>query len=201
MSSSTKLLRKYIREDVVTKHSSKKLWVFDFDDTLVKTDAKVHVIDAEGAAFDLTPGEFAVYEKFEGDVFDYTDFQKLINPRAIKWVNKILHNVHAHHGPGAIVILSARSSPIPIEQFLHDSELNDIEVIALDSADPLVKARWIEARIARDGYDAVEYLDDSHKNVAAVANLRHRLLNVRIVARHIIHNRIANFFSGSVTVV
>lgn len=196
MSSSTKLLKQYLSDVVVaSKRESKKLWVFDFDDTLVKTDAKVHVTKGTGETFDLTPGEFAIYEKSADEVFDYSDFQKLINPREIKWVNKILHNVHAHHKPEEIVILSARSSATPIKQFLHDAGLTDIEVVALDSADPNVKASWILKRVERDDYKVVEYFDDSHKNVAAVSNLRHRLPTVVIVARHIIHNRISSLHS------
>lgn len=190
MSSSTKLLTQYIK-NVVINRESKKLWVFDFDDTLVKTDAKVHVHNS-GNSFDLTPGEFAVYEKQNGDVFDYSDFQKLINPRAVKWVNKILHNVHAHHGPEVITILSARCSAEPIEKFLHDAGLKGIEVIALNSAEPEVKALWIKSRVIRDQYDTVEYFDDSHKNIAAVTNLRHHLPDINIITRHIVHNKISS---------
>jgi hypothetical protein len=192
MSSSTKLLKEYIKEIVADARQKRKLWVFDFDDTLVKTDAKVNVTEANGSKFDLTPGEFAVYEKQPGQVFDYTDFQKLINPRAIKWTNRILHNVYAHHGPERIVILSARSSANPIIQFLQETGLPGIEVVALDDADPHVKATWIDARIRRDGLDEVEFLDDSHKNVAAVRELQHMHPEVRVIARHIDHTRIAS---------
>jgi hypothetical protein len=191
MSSSTKFLQKYIKEIVVQKSTNhKKLWVFDFDDTLVKTDATTHVTCSDGTKFDLTPGEFAVYEKQSGQTFDYTDFQQLINPRAIKWMNRILHNVYAHHGAKNVVILSARSTAEPIVQFLQDIGLRDVEVVALDNANPLVKATWIDARIKRDGYDIVEFFDDSPKNVAAVRELERDNQNVQIIARHIVHNRI-----------
>jgi len=187
-----KLLRKYIKEIVRETRGQKRLWVFDFDDTLVKTDAMTHVTTSEGKTFDLTPGEFAVYEKQPGDVCDYSDFQKLINPRSIRWTNKILHNVYEHHGSDAIVILSARSTAAPIEQFLKQSGLTGIEVVALDSANPLQKSEWINARIKRDGYDFIEFFDDSYKNVAAVHSLRESHPEVLIVARHIIHRRIAS---------
>ncbi len=193
MSSTTKLLREYLSEIVKEARSAhKRLRIFDFDDTLVKTDAMVHVTDRCGVSFDLTPGEFAVYERQDGDVMDYSDFQKLINPRAIRWTNKILHNVYAHHGPTGLVILSARSCKEPIEQFLHDIGMNDVEVVALNNADPLVKARWVDARIRRDGLTEVEFFDDSHKNVAAIRDLERDHPEVKIIARHIVHNRIAS---------
>jgi hypothetical protein len=188
--SSTKLLREHIKavreiqEDAV-------LWVFDFDDTLVKTDACTHVTTAMGETFDLSPGEYALYERQAGDVFDYTDFEKLINPRPIVWVNHILHNVHAHHGADAIVVLSARSYSTPIRQYLDNIGLQDVEVATLDTPAPEAKAAWIDARIRRDRLRRCEFFDDSHKNVAAINGLRHRHPDVEIIARHVIHNRVA----------
>jgi len=190
--SSTKLLREYIRA-VRESQEQRKLWVFDFDDTLVKTDACTHVTNTEtGDKFDLTPGEYAVYERQPGDVFDYTDFEKLINTRAVKWVNRILHNVYAHHGPEAVVVLSARSYDAPIRQYLQQIGLNDVEVATLNTADPMAKSAWVDARIKRDGLTAVEFFDDSHKNVAAVSSLRQQHPGVTITARHIVHNRVGN---------
>jgi len=189
--SSTKLLREYIRAVRETRHP-KKLWVFDFDDTLVKTDACTHVTSASGEKFDLSPGEYALYERKPGDVFDYTDFEKLINPRPVKWVNHILLNVYIHHGAGAIVVLSARSYSAPIRQYLDSIGLQDVEVATLDTAAPEAKAKWIADRIVRDGLGAVEFFDDSHKNVAAVGGLRHLHPEVEVIARHIIYNRIAS---------
>lgn len=191
MSSTTKLLTVYI-QGVVTeaKLQSKRLRIFDFDDTLVKTDAKVHVTDAAGVTFELAPAEFAVYEKVEGDTFDYTDFERLINPRTIKWMCRILHNVYAHHGPQGLVVLSARGHSAPIKKFLDEMGLINIEIVALGDANPQTKALWIDARIKRDELKNVEFFDDSHKNVAAVRGLREHHHDVEIVARHIIHNRI-----------
>lgn len=166
--------------------------MFDFDDTLVKTDACTHVTPASGEKFDLSPGEYALYDRQPGDVFDYTDFEKLINPRPIVWVNRILHNVHTHHGSNALVVLSARSYSKPIRQYLDSIGLQDVEVATLDTAAPEAKAAWINARIRRDSLSRVEFFDDSHKNVAAVSGLRHLFPGVTIIARHIVHNRVAS---------
>ena len=56
----------------------KKLRVFDFDDTLVKSNSKVYV-NNNGAKTTLTPGQFAVYKKKSGDEFDFSDFDKVIH--------------------------------------------------------------------------------------------------------------------------
>ena len=191
MGSSTKLLREYIRA-VRETVERKKLWVFDFDDTLVKTDSCTHVTSATGEKFDLTPGELAVYEKQPGDVFDYTDFEQLINPRPVKWVNRILRNVYAHHGAGNIVILTARGHSEPVQHWLSMVGLSDIEIATLGNTSAQMKADWISDRIERDGYTSVEFFDDSHKNVTAVNSLRQRHPEVSIVARHIVHNKMAS---------
>jgi len=192
VSSSTKLLREYIRA-VREAASQCKLWIFDFDDTLVKTDACTYVSNTlTGEKFDLSPGEYAVYERQPGDVFDYTDFERLINPRAVKWVNRILHNVYAHHGPEAIVVLSARSYDAPIKQYLQQIGLGDIEVATLNTTDPAAKAAWVDERIKRDNLTAVEFFDDSPKNVAAVGALRHQHPKVSVISHHIVHNKIGN---------
>lgn len=63
--------------EVVDSH---ELRVFDFDDTLVHTDAKIGVAPARGKAFWLTPGECAVYVALSGDVFDFSQFETVMNP-------------------------------------------------------------------------------------------------------------------------
>jgi hypothetical protein len=41
---------------------NKKLRVFDFDDTLVKTKSHIYVKHGDGKESKLTPGEYAIYE-------------------------------------------------------------------------------------------------------------------------------------------
>lgn len=154
-------------------NSTRVLHVFDFDDTLVKTDAFVRVIPAEGAPFKLTPHQFAVHVSRPGDIFDYSDFLKLINPRPIAWVLESMRTAHTIHGPRAIVVLSARSTPEPIEQFLSSIGLADIEVVALGDPNAEAKATWVSNRIYRDNVKHLEYYDDARPNTVAVQDLRH----------------------------
>lgn len=184
------LLREYIRGLLREGKDIKRLRVFDFDDTLVVTDAKVWVTPEKGERFALTPGEFAVYEKKPGDAMDYTEFRQLINPRAIAWTGHILRNVYDKYGPEGLVILSARSTPEPIVQFLNDAGMPGIEVKALDNADPKVKAAWVDTWIREKNLDYVEFFDDSHKNIAAVKQLKHDHPDVHIVVRHVVHTHL-----------
>lgn len=182
------LLRKCIsailQERYIT-NVSKKLRVFDFDDTLVRTGSLIHVTDCRGRKFDLTPGEYAVYEPLPGDEFDYSDFSVLIDPKEIIWTCKILRNII--RTGGEVVILTARRHQEPVFQFLQDAGLPPIEVIALASSDPEKKADYIERRIVEDGIQFVEFFDDSPKNVEAVEKLNEKYPGTKVVSRHIVH--------------
>lgn len=167
------------------QHRGKKLRVFDFDDTLVKTGSLIYVTTQSGKNFTLTPGEYAVYEPRPGDDFDYSDFSKLIDPREIVWTVRILRNVVAKGGE--VVILTARAAQAPVYQFLEDAGLPPIEVIALASGNPEKKADYIEKRIIEDGFDYVEFFDDSEKNVEAVRRRMTNYPDVDVDARHIVH--------------
>ena len=63
----------------------KSLYVFDFDDTLARSDAYIYVNKRNGEELTLDPAEYAVYKEEPGDTFDFRDFNKMLrNPRAIK---------------------------------------------------------------------------------------------------------------------
>ena len=52
---------------------SKRLRVFDFDDTLVKTTSFIYITHSDGKKSKLTPGQYAVYNERPGDVYDFRD--------------------------------------------------------------------------------------------------------------------------------
>ena len=98
--------------------SFKRLRIFDFDDTLVKTDSFVYVNNGE-SQLKLTPGQYAIYDEKKGDVFDFSDFQKVKNPREIKQVTKVLRRM-LNKGSGGIYILTARATYKPIRKYLSE---------------------------------------------------------------------------------
>lgn len=163
----------------------KKLRVFDFDDTLVRTRSMIHVTSSHGDRFDLTPAEYAIYTKNPGDVFDYSDFSGLIDPQQIRWTFDILRRIVAKGGE--TVILTARAEGNPIRKFLADTGLPELEVVALGDSNPLKKSDYIARRIEDDGFTHVEFFDDSYKNVEAVRSLQPQYPDVKIVSRHVVH--------------
>ena len=150
----------------------RKLWVFDFDDTLVKSDSRVFLTKADGSSVVLTPAQFAGCHLDPGDEFDFREFRVLINARAIPHTDALLREAYEEHGPDRIVVLSARSVPEPIEEYLAAVGLLGPTIVALAGADPQAKRAWLSGRLSVGDVDELIFLDDSNRNVAAVELLR-----------------------------
>jgi hypothetical protein len=170
----------------VENPKGKKLRVFDFDDTLVQTTSFIYVTHKDGKKSKLTPGEYAVYEPKEGDDFDFSDFQKVNDPQEIKGVTNLLKRIVNAAGERTVAILTARSAYKPVKDYLKDIGLEGIYVAALGSSDPQDKADWIEDKIKK-GYNDVFFIDDSHKNVAAVSKLKEKYPNIKMNVQHVKH--------------
>ena len=164
----------------------KKLRIFDFDDTLVKTKSNIYIKHKDGKESKLTPGEYAIYEPKEGDKFDFSDFEKVKQPQEIKGVTRLLKNI-VRVGGSEIVILTARAAYKPIKNYLSDIGLDKLFVVALADSDPQKKADWIEDKI-KGGVKDVFFIDDSHKNVSAVKALSKKYPNVSLKVRHVQHD-------------
>ena len=149
----------------------KRLRIFDFDDTLVKTRSFVYVKN-NNKTKKLTPGEYAIYEEKPGDEFDYSDFEFVKNPKEIKQMTKVLKAI-LNKGAGSINILTARSNYKPIRKYLKDIniDISRIYVTALASNDPADKVNWIKNKIENESYNDIFYVDDSLKNINAAKEM------------------------------
>ena len=161
--------------------TEKKLRVFDFDDTLVKSNSKVYVIN-KGKKKTLTPGQFAIYKQKSGDEFDFSDFDKVIEPKQIKSMFKVFKNIYKASGSRRLTILTARAAYKPVRQFLKDVGFDDVYVVALGDANPQKKSNWVKSQIEK-GYNDILFLDDSPKNVNAVRKLKQKYPNIKMDAR------------------
>ena len=104
-----------------------KAVVFDFDDTLVKTDAKVYIYKDGRRIKSITPEEFNTYILKPGetqDLSDFTDPRIIMNARPYKMWPALKNIVTARkmgRSSSDIFILTARSpeAQIPIHNFLE----------------------------------------------------------------------------------
>ncbi len=158
----------------------KKLRVFDFDDTLVKSNSKIYVTN-KGKKKTLSTGEYAVYKKKPGDEFDFSDFSKIIEPKQIKAMFKVFQNIYKASGNRRLTILTARAAYKPVRQFFKDIGY-DVYVIALSSSNPKDKSDWIETQIKK-GYDDILFFDDSRKNIEAVKKLEKKYSDIKMTTR------------------
>jgi predicted DNA-binding protein len=168
---------------------SKKLRVFDFDDTLAFTKSYIYVTDKNGNQKKLTPGQYAMYNERPGDKFDFRDFQSVKEPTELKKVTVVLKRILQKNSDGGVYILTARPQSVEphIHQYLKDIGINQrIPVVGLESNNPKDKANWIENQIEKNKFDDVYFADDSIKNVNAVKDML-RTKNVKWRVQHIKH--------------
>ena len=165
----------------------KVLSVFDFDDTIAKSDAWVYVLRNGRTIKKLDPAQFAVYRQRPGETFDFKDFDRpLQNPKLIKRNADLLKKQldkarRASRGTRKVTILTARRLGQPVTSFLKSIGI-DAYVVPLGNADPQLKADWIEQQIAK-GYDTIYFMDDSNKNIKAVDDMLKRHPNVKSITK------------------
>ena len=165
----------------------RKLRVFDFDDTIASTQSKIHTTFENGKKKSLTPAEYANYfpKRKKADKFDYSDFKKVVNPKEIPQITKVMKNMVKAAGERHVVVLTARGGSFkPIRNFIKTLGLK-VKVITLGSGDPWDKRDWIGRQIEKNKFDDVIFFDDSKKNIKAVEMLRDKYPNVKLITRHV----------------
>lgn len=172
-----------------TATGKKALRVFDFDDTLAKTNSKVWVSEFDketgeplGDEYAITPAQYA---RFKTDIaskhpektykYDYREFAQVVEPKIIKGPFEILKKVTEKIRQGSnipAVILTARGSAANenIRKFLRSQGI-DIPVKTLDGSAPELKSNWIKQAMLDLGITRVDFWDDSGLNYEAVRSL------------------------------
>jgi hypothetical protein len=154
------------------------LRVFDFDDTIAKSTAFIYVKHKDGSESKLDPAQYAKYNSKTTDVFDFRDFNKLLNnPKVIKKNFKLLQRM-LDNSNKKVTILTARKLAYPVTKFFKDQGM-DVYVVALGSNNPKDKSDWIEKHIKK-GYTDIAFMDDSSKNIRAVDKLKSKYPDIRI---------------------
>jgi hypothetical protein len=168
---------------------SKKLRVFDFDETLVFTKSYIYVKQPNGKEKKLTPGEYAVYQEKPGEEYDFRDFYSVQEPQELKRITKVFKRIIFKNGGDGVYILTARPQAVEkhVQQYLKDIGINKrIPVVGLQSNNPKDKADWLEKKIDDEGYDDVYFADDSKKNVDAAKKML-RTKDIKWRVQHIKH--------------
>lgn len=146
------------------------LHIFDFDDTLVRSDSSVHVTKDDGSLLTMSSEEYAKYVSEPGDVFNFSEFDEYpVNPQIIEEVFLELQMAIAKDGKSNVVILTARSNPSPVSDFLKNNGINGIEVYATGSSNPIDKAKYVVDRInSNPEIQLVRVFEDNVKNIREI---------------------------------
>ena len=177
--------RQYIKEN----EAKPKLRVFDFDDTIAKSDSNIHITTDTGEKITMDPGEYATHVMNPDYEYDFSEFDEVINPREIKQITNIIRNaLNAGTEGREIAILTARDPAAegPIKDYLDSIGLDTsmITFELLGSSNPQSKAAWIADRIENGAVDVL-FFDDSGKNVEAVQALSGQYPDIKIKARKV----------------
>ena len=121
-----KTYQQFLNEAIKTRpgkpYHGRKIAVFDIDETLILTKAKIKVFDPNtGEAFELTPEEFNEYEKAPGHQLDFSQFRDLEIMKAGKLIDyylKILKD--AYRSKVAVGIVTARDDREMIFRWLRE---------------------------------------------------------------------------------
>jgi len=177
-----------LEEEYRAKPVFSKCYVFDFDDTLVQTDAKIHIIRGGRRIKSLTPEEFNKYTLKPDEVVDAEDFA---DPRFIINATKykmwpILNAINMKNKMGKdiiyIYILTARDSraKLPIHNFLIKKGI-DIPLENIITVGPINQEKREKINTAQrkakvlielsDKYDEIFFFDDCQKNIDAARKI------------------------------
>lgn len=153
-------------------------YVFDLDDTLIKTECRIEIIQ-NGVVKRVTPKQFAKYTPKSTDKIIFAQFNHLIKPKSIeKYMRKFLK--HLYEPYTYIAILTARSDIIKDEflRFLKEQEdviahyRKKVKFFGIDSSDSNDKARIVAEFINRYRLARIHFYDDSKRNIDAVNRLK-----------------------------
>ena len=153
----------------------KKIRVFDFDDTLAKSNNIVFAT-RDGQTIQLNAEEFAKQgDKLlsEGFEFDFTDFNT-VRDGSEGPLLKLAKRIRDARGNEDIFVLTARAPEAQgaIYEFLksQDLELKQENIVGLGNSTGAAKASWIVGKAA-EGYNDFYFADDAIQNVQAVQDV------------------------------
>ena len=157
----------------------RKLYIFDFDDTLVSSNAMIKILDPNGQEVRaLTSEEYAKSdhpkqitddEKKLGYVEDFSDFDTYPpDGETLPPFNKFMSALG--EAPDDVHVLSARSAVKPMEQFLSDSGASGFRTMGVGGSNPSLKSNYVISIIeeADPPYTDIEVFEDSQANISAI---------------------------------
>lgn len=171
---------------------NKKILLFDIDDTLVETSAKIFVRTCDGVKKVLTNNEYNTYKLSSGEFFDYTefdDYERLMKDNLTKYFNTLKRE---YSKGTSIAIITARGSIKGVEKFLRKYGISLDRNLIFAISDPSLKLKGtikerkanVIKRLHKTGYNTFVFFDDNEDNLYAAKNLENNY-NIKIITIHV----------------
>lgn len=168
-----------------------KIVVFDLDDTLVITDAKIKVCDKKtGECYALTPEEFNEYETQPHHELDFSDFRSLEVMKAGKLIEYYLKIFkEAYKMKLAVGIVTARDNKQMIYQWMREHVGFRIDGDLIFAVNDKVhgftgsisdKKKEAFKELIEMGYNDFQFFDDDDSNLKLVKSLENEYKDVKI---------------------
>ena len=154
----------------------KGISIWDFDDTLARSNSNVLWVAPDGTKGKLTAEEFAKHGADlleQGYVYDFSEFSKVVDGKTGPFFEKALARAKKF-GVKDQFILTARpeNSAVAIYEFLKGVGLKIPfeNITGLANSTPESKALWIVDKVA-EGYNDIYFADDALQNVQVVEDV------------------------------
>ena len=195
---------KGFKEFVNESYSGDSINIFDLDDCLVITSAKIRVFDPTShKEYALTPAEYNSYVHDPSHRIDFSDFDNkdiLLNGRIIQWVVDIL--IKTMKKSKAVGIITARGEKSVVLEFLkkHDLRINPAFVFAVGerpgqkSEGSIAERKQVAFKeLINMGFKKFKFFDDNISNLEYAKALEKTEDGVKVDTVHILPKWIPRF--------
>jgi len=159
-----------------------RLVIFDLDDTLVKTEAKVRIIShkTKKVIAELTPKDFNSFKKRSGHILNFDDFDDPEILRQGRLIHSIFSKLKYYYNKGVpVAIVTARSSSDIVRSFFLENgiDIHPDLVIAINDPSANLEGNIAERKqkairnLIDDGYTNLIFFDDNEDNLRLAKNL------------------------------
>jgi|688.fasta_scaffold12674_22 hypothetical protein len=170
-----------------------RLIVFDLDDTLVKTEAKIKVVSRKTGKIlkELTPEEFNFYVSHPSKVLDFEDFDNPEILRQGKFIREVLGKLLSYYERKIpVAIVTARSSSPMVRNFFLENGIDIHPELVIAVNDPEAKIEgenvaqrklYALKRLREMGFSDFTFFDDNEDNLRLALQMRNLGSTIKLV--------------------
>jgi hydroxymethylpyrimidine pyrophosphatase-like HAD family hydrolase len=165
-----------INEATIKGSQPERLVMFDLDDTLIISDAKIKVLDpkTQQVIKELTPAEFNFFKPSKKAVLSFEDFESADVLKKAEFIQHVYEKLKEYYRKGIHVgIVTARSSSKLIRQFFLENGIDIHPDLVIAVNDPQYKYTGSVAQkkkqaihsLVEQGYRDFIFFDDNDENL------------------------------------